>query len=153
VVVAASAFLCPEAGAQSTTSSGFVNTSWGYYTWQVDRGSVTTTLTSETGFNASPGAFQTPVTIPAGTTIHEVHGTVMFTVWSPSSCPASIIAQVRDQSGNAIVSVFLTDFAPATDNIGLSATFPNGLPITSLQLAFVTTQCGAVTHSWSLVMN
>lgn len=157
ILVAAASF-CSQATAQSSTSNGGnVFPSWGYYSWQVDHGTITTTLTTETGYSVAPpgGGWQTPVTIPAATTIHEVHGNVAFTVWATSSCPVgSIIAQVRDQNGNNVASVYLEDVTNNTSNdIPIKGTFPSGLSITSLQLSTYSSQCGALTLSWSLVMS
>jgi hypothetical protein len=153
-----SAIFCSQAGAQTSTSSGGnVFTSWGYYSWQVDQGTLTTTLTTETGFSTAPpgGGYQIAVNTPASRTIHEVHGNVSFTVWSTSSCSVgTMIAQVRDQSGNNVASVNLEDITNnASNDIPIKGTFPSGLSITSLQLTSYNSQCGAITLSWSLVMS
>ena len=130
-----------------------------YSGWQVDHGTITTTLTSETGFAVVPpngfNPLQVSVTLPAPTTIHEVHGNVTFTVWSTSSCSVgSVIAQVRNQNGNNVASVNLEDITSnSSDDLPIKGTFPNGLSITSLELQTFSSQCGAVTLSWSLVMS
>jgi len=153
--LAAAALSGSQAGGQASTQQAKVTTSWGYYQWQVDHGTLTTTLTTETGFTVAPpgGGYQIPVSIPASTTIHEVHGNVNFTVWSPSCGQGTIIAQVKDQNGNYIASVYVEDVTNTSDTIPIKGTFPAGLSITSLQLDTYNSQCGPITLSWSLVMS
>jgi hypothetical protein len=144
-----------QAVGQATTQQAKLNTSWGYYQWQVDHGTLTTTLTTETGYTVAPpgGGYQIPVSIPAATTIHEVHGNVTFTVWSTSCGLGTIIADVKDQNGNFIAKVYMEDVTNTSDNIPIKGVFPAGLSITSLQLDTYNSQCGPVTLSWSLVMS
>jgi hypothetical protein len=145
----------------TTKTCGNVTPSWGgpgtYYSWQVSPGIVTNLLTSEMGITPpSPGTTQIPVQIPqtGGTTVHEVHGNVAFMVWPPASCGSgSVIAQVRDQSGNTIAGVYLVGLSSVGSyNFPIKANLSKPLPITSLLLQTYTSQCGAVTISWSLVM-
>lgn len=147
---------CLRAAAQvvPSTSSGTVNTSWGYYIWQADYGGVTTSFMSETGFSKSAGTVQIPVTLPAAVTIGELHGDVSFTVWRASSCPnGSAVAQVRDQYGNILSTVNLTGRVPSTISLPISAKFGTPIHITALQLQTSTAQCGHLTVSWALVMS
>jgi hypothetical protein len=162
LVAAAGALLCCNAfglnGTCSISSSGGCGNifpAWGYYSWQVSPGGVTNTLLSEMGINGptSPGVISIPVTIPtrtSGTTVHEVHGNISLAVWSASCGDGSVIAQVRDQSGNTIAAAHLIGHS-LSHNIPIKAALKTPLPITSLLLG-QTTQCGALTISWSLVM-
>lgn len=131
---------------------------WGYYQWQVDFGTTTTTLKTETGFSTAPtgGGFSTGVfTLTNARTIHEVHGAVAFTVWPGGSCGVgSVIAEVHDQLGNSIATVWLENLTNnSVINIPIKATFPNGLAVSGLNLTSYSSQCSATTLSWSLVMN
>ena len=164
-------FLSAQANAQvstcsnncQTTHSNVVYMSWGYYGWQVDQGTLTTRLTTEMGFNTSASGTTIQVhvqPIPAARTIHEVHGNVTLTVWPPASgqscATGTLIAQVRDQSGNSVASVYLQDFTAgygSSDDIPIKGTFPSGLSITSFQFQSYSSQCGALTLSWDLAMS
>lgn len=138
----------------STTTGGAINTSWGYYQWQVDQLASTTTLTSETGFNTPPGLVQIPVTLACAATVHEVHGNVTFAVFQSGTCGAgSIIAQVWDQSGNAIASVDMIQFGQSSANISVKGTFPTALSVTGLTIRFYVPNCGSQVASWSLTMS
>jgi hypothetical protein len=154
-VILAAIFCCfPLAAQVSSTSSGTVHTSWGYYGWQADYGGVTTAFMSEVGFAKRAGTVQIPVSIPTDVTIEEVHGDVSFTIWPASGCSkGSVIAQVRDQEGNVLATVDLVGRAPGNITIPISAKFGKPLHITSLQLQTFTEQCGALTLSWALVMS
>jgi hypothetical protein len=164
LVAAAGALLCCNAfgvgGTCSISKSGACGNifpSWGYYSWQVSPGGVTNTLLSEMGITGptSPGVISIPVTIPtrtSGTTVHEVHGNISLAVWSASCGHGSVTAQVRDQSGNTIAGVDLIGLSLSSHNVPITATLKTPLPITSLLLETNTTQCGALTISWSLVM-
>ena len=141
-------------GQTPSTSSGTVNTSWGYYIWQADFGGATTSFMSETGFSKSAGTVQIPVTLPAAVTIGELHGDVSFTVWQGSGCPnGSAVAQVRDQDGNILATVNLTGRVPSSSTLPVSATFATPTHITALRLQTSTAQCSHLTVSWALVMS
>jgi hypothetical protein len=131
--------------------------SWGYYNWQVDQGTLTTTLKTEYGYTNAPpgGGYSTSLTLLAARTIHEVHGIVAFTVWSQPGCSTgTIIAEVRTQTGESIASVYLQNLATnSVINLPIKGTFPSGLALSGLQLNSFNSQCGAVTLSWALVMN
>jgi len=121
----------------------------------VDQATVTTTINAEAGFNTPPGIpVQVAVNLPAGTTIHEIHGNFSLAVWQGGSCGnGSIIAQLRDQNGNALAAVKLQQFGPSTVNVPISGTFSTGVAITSLQIQYFVDLCGAQTVDLSLVMN
>ena len=135
--------------------------SWGtggYYLWQVDQGPSTTTVKTESGYpNAPPGnGFSTGLfDIPAARNIHEIHGTVNFTVHSSGSCQTgAIIAEVRDQAGNTLASVWLqTEASNTVTSIPIRGTFPSAPLVSQLSLNTYNNQCSAVTLSWDLVMN
>jgi len=158
-VLAFSILLCNELYAQKSTRSGSaesqtVRESYGYSIWQVDQGNVTTTLQSELGVShGSSTPIHMPVTIPGPSTVHAVHGNVALSVWPGSTCARStILTQLRDQAGNAIVSLDLVAFSNESINIPVSAVLGSAIPITSLSLQ-ATVRCAAVTLSWSIVMN
>ena len=125
---------------------------YGYYDWQVDQASATTTFTSETGFSSAPGLISIPVQLSSTTTIHEVHGHFAYAVWN-TSCIGSIIAEVKDQNGNIIAAANPLQFGSSTVDVPIKGTFPNGLSISSLQMVFYQGQCGTFTFSWSLTMS
>jgi hypothetical protein len=144
-----------RATAQLCSTAGSANTSYGYYDWQVDEcaNSQTLTFTSETGFTTAPGLVQITVAIPRTTTIHEVHGNFAYAVWE-TSCIGAIVAEVRDtETLNVIAAANPLQFGVSTIDIPIKGTFPNGLPITSLQIQFDQGQCGVFTFSWFLVMS
>lgn len=144
-----------NAAAQTSTSSGGeINTSWGFYNWQVDRAGTTMTLDSEMDFNSGPGLVQIPVTIPSAITVHEVHGNFSLGVFQGGTCGTSApIIEVRDQNGNNIAAVSPFVFGIASLNLPVKATFGTALPVTSLLLQFYVPQCGAQVVSWSLAMS
>jgi hypothetical protein len=162
-VFIALAVCCTSVKAQTsicsnTCSSPVVHESWGYYQWQVDQGTLTTTLKTETGYSTAPpgGGFSTGTfNLLAARTIHEIHGMVAFTVWSGGSCGVgSIIAEVHDQAGNTIASVWLENLTTnSVIDIPIKGTFPAGLSVSGLQLSSYSTQCAATTLSWDLVLN
>jgi hypothetical protein len=138
----------------STTTNGAINTSYGYYQWQVDQLAGTTTLTSETGFTTPPGLVQIPVTLACSATVHEVHGNLSFGVFQSGTCgTGTIIAQVLDQRGNAIASMNLIQFGQSSANLSVKGTFPTALSVTALTLQFYVSQCGPQVASWSLTMS
>jgi hypothetical protein len=140
-----------KSGSCSAEASGC---SYGYYTWQVDEGTVTTTLTPEIGFNSAPGTVTIGVSIPSKTTIHEFHGNAQLDVGSASS-ECDIIAKVLDQSSNVIATVALQEFGGSV-NIPIKGTIASssGLSITALQLQFYNGSCGGtVTFGWGLVLS
>lgn len=151
-------------------SSGQTDKNCSYYSWQVSPDCVngvasTLTLTTEMGlvgptYTGPTGpALSPPISLPSSPfTVHEVHGNVAFTLQSHASCNfESVIAQVRNQSGNTIAGVNLGGAHPGDShgsyNLPIRATLAIPLPITSLQLVTNATQCGGVTISWSLVMH
>ncbi len=155
LIIAAASVFCFRVAAQvCSTSSGTVHTSWGYYMWQADFGGATTDFMSETGFSKSPGMVQIPVSVPAAVTIQEIHGDVSFTIWHAGGCSSgSVIAQIRDQEGNVLATVNLVGGSSSNINVPISARFGTPIHITSLQMQTFTSQCGALTVSWSLVMS
>lgn len=154
ITVAAFVFCFQAAGQVPSTSSGTVNTPWGYYIWQADYGGATTSFMSESGFSTSAGTVQIPVTLPAAVTIGELHGDVSFTVWKASGCPnGSAVAQVRDQDGDILSTVNLTGRVPSSITLPISTKFGSPIHITGLQLQTSTAQCSHLTISWALVMS
>lgn len=140
------------------TNPSTVTEPWGYYLWQIDQGSITTTLKTESGYTTAPAGngFSTGLfNIPAARNIHEIHGTVNFTVHSNGSCQTgAIIAEVRDQAGNTLASVWLQNEANNTvTSIPIRGTFPSAPSVSQLSLNTYNNQCSAVTLSWDLVMN
>ena len=153
LTLAAAALLCTGADAQKPTS-GSATKPWGAYNWQVDQGTKTTTITAEATFNTPPGLVQITVPIPGPMTVHEVHGNCSLAVpQGGSKGNGSILEEVRDQSGNALVAVKLEQFGPSTTNVPITGTFPNGLPVTSLQLQFFVDEPGTQIVTVSLVMS
>jgi hypothetical protein len=131
---------------------------WGYYLWQIDQGSLTTTLKTESGYNNAPSGngFSTGLfSLPAGRNIHEIHGTVNLTVHSNGSCgTGAIIAEVQDQAGNTLASVWLQNEANNTvTSIPIRGTFPSAPLVSQLSLNTYNNQCSALTLSWDLVMD
>jgi hypothetical protein len=157
--IAVTGFLGGKAQAQVSSTTGSATTAWGNYSWQLDQAPVTTTITAIAGFNTPPGLVQIPVSLPAGTTIHEVHGNFSLATWSAwdgssGSCGnGSIIAQLRDQNGNAIAAVKLNVLGTGTTNIPITGTFTTPLSVTSLQIQYFVDLCGAQTVSFTLVMS
>lgn len=164
--------LCSQASAQKSTGPVYKHYNWPgcnncYAGYQVDQGTQTsgspgtTSLLTETGLDVAPPGGLLQVPIPSTSllvgpkTIHEVHGNVAFVVWSPSSCAVgSIIAQVLNQDGDSIASVFLEGLTTnSSDNVPIKGTFPSGLAVSALTLQTFSSQCGPVTLSWSLVMS
>src|SRR6185437_9222685 len=117
------------------------NSGWN---WQVDQAPVTTTVTSQAGFNlpqgAAPCLLQISVNIPHSTTIHEVHGNISLTTFNSFSggCGnGSAVAQLRDLStGNVIASMKLGVLGPNSTNVPISATFATPLSIASFQFQY-----------------
>jgi hypothetical protein len=151
LVALAPAFSCGAARAQISTS-GAANTSWGSYSWQVDQATTTTTLIAVATFMSPPGLVQIPVAIHAPTTVHEVHGTVTLAV-PQSGVNGSIIAQVRDQAGNAIAAVKMEKFGTGAATVPITGTFRVGLSITSLELQFFVDLPGIQIVRMSFVMS
>jgi hypothetical protein len=132
--------------------------SWGYYLWTMDQGSLTTTLKTESGYTNAPSGngFSTGLfSLPAARNIHEIHGTVNFTVHTQTSCgTGAIIAEVRDQAGNTLASVWLqTEANNTVTSIPIRGTFPSAPLVSQLSLNTYNNQCSPVTLSWDLVMN
>lgn len=162
-VVAIMTALGAHANAQVTSTTGSGTTSFGNYSWQVDRAPVTTTLSAVAGFSSPPpgGFFQPPlVNVASPFTVHEVHGTfslVTFNTFDPnnsSSCGnGSIVAQVLDQNGNAIAAVKLQVLGPGTTNVPITGTFTTPLSVSQLALQYDVDLCGPQTVTFSLVMS
>jgi hypothetical protein len=153
-----------RANAQVTSTSGSGTTSFGNFSWQVDRAPITTTINAVAGFNTPPpgppaGLFTTPVSVASPFTLHELHGNFALATWptwngNPSSCGnGSIIAQVLDQNGNTLAAVKLQVLGPSTTNVPIEGTFSTPLSITSLTLQYDVDLCGAQTVSLALVMS
>jgi hypothetical protein len=152
--LAAALVFASAAQAQVASTSGSASTSWGGWNWQADRAPITTTVTGSASFNTPPGLVQIPVTLASGTTVHEVHGNFTLATWQSGTCGnGSIIAQLRDQSGNAIAAVKLQQFGPGTTNVPINGTFSTPFSVTSLQIQYFVDLCGAQTVSFSLVMS
>ena len=154
LALAAALFFVSAAQAQVTSTSASATTSWGGWNWQADRAPITTTVTGTGNFNTPPGLVQIPVTLASGTTVHEVHGNFALATWQSGTCGnGSIIAQLRDQNGNAIAAVKLQQFGPGTTNVPINGTFSTPFTVTSLQIQYFVDLCGPQTVSFSLVMN
>ena len=161
ILLAAAVFLGLQAQAQVTSTTGSGTTSFGNFSWQVDRAPITTTLNATAGFNTPPpgNLFTTNVNVASPFTIHEIHGTFTLVTWnawtgSQSSCGnGSIIVQVIDQNGNAIASIKLQVLGPNTTNVPIEGTFSTPLSVTAMQLQFNVDQCGPQTISLALVMS
>jgi hypothetical protein len=152
LLIAVTSLCSVQARAQCSTAAPMTPTSYGYFQWQVDQCATTLTFDSETGFSSPPGLVQIPISIPHATTIHEVHGHFAYAVWT-SSCIGSIIAELKDQNGNVIAVTDPLQFGVSTIDIPIKGTFPNGLPVTSLQMQFYQGSCGTFTFSWFLVVS
>lgn len=137
-----------------TSTTGSATTSWGGWNWQVDRAAITTTITGTASFNTPPGLVQIPVNIASSATVHEVHGNMSLATWQSGTCGnGSIIAQIRDQNGNAIAAVKLQQFGQGSTNVPINGTFTTPLSVTSLQIQYFVDLCGPQTVSFSLVMS
>lgn len=154
LVLAVSLVFAATAQAQVSSTTGNAATSWGGWNWQADRAPVTTTLTGTGSFSTPPGLVQIPVTLASSTTVHEVHGNFTLATWQSGTCGnGSIIAQVLDQSGNAIAAVKLQQFGVGSTNVPINGTFTTPLSVTSLQIQYFVDLCGPQTVVFSLVMS
>ncbi len=137
-----------------STTAGPINTSYGYYQWQVDQLGATTTFDSETGFSTPPGLVQIPINLACPLTVHEVHGNVSFGVFQSGTCgTGSMIAQILDQSGNAIAVANIIQFGISSANVSIKGTFATPLSVTSMTMQFYDGQCGSQVASWSLSLS
>jgi hypothetical protein len=161
VVLAIVICLGGRANAQVMSTSGSGTTSFGNFSWQVDRAPITTIINAVAGFNVQPpgNLFQTPVSVASPFTLHELHGNFALATWStwngnPSSCGnGSINAQILDQNGNILAGVKLQVLGPSTTNVPIEGTFSTPLSVTSLTLQYNVDLCGAQTVSLALVMS
>lgn len=148
---------CPAHIAGGSSTNGAVP--WGFYNWQVDMNPNTATLGSEMDFSTSPGGLvRIPIpatgSLPCPFTVHEVHGTVVIEAQQGGSCSAnSMVAQVLDQSGNAIAAASLIQFGPSSSNIPIRATFSTPLSVSSFVLLFSLNPGCVSVLSWDLVMS
>jgi hypothetical protein len=149
------------ASAQVSSTSGSTTTSFGSFTYQVDRAPITTTLSAYAGFNSPPGFFApwTSLNVASPFTVHEVHGTFSLVTFNAfdgttGSCGnGSVVAQVLDQNGNAIAAVKLQVLGPGTTNVPITGTFVTPLSVSSLVLQYDVDLCGPQTITLSLVMS
>lgn len=128
------------------------NKSWGNYSWQLDEAAAGLTLTAQATFDKPPGLVQIPVSISHATTVQHVRGTFSLYVPTPG-VNGSIIAMLRDQSGNAIAAVKIQQFGNAMATVPINATLSSDLSITSLRLQYYVDEPGAQVVYMSLVMN
>lgn len=131
---------------------GAENRSWGSHSWQLDQANSSATFTAEATFNTPPGLVRIPVPIGRAMKIRHVHGSVSLTV-PVAGVNGSIIAMLRDQSGNAIAAVKMQQFGNATATIPIDAMLSNDLSVTSLQLLYYVDMPGTQIVYMSLVMD
>ena len=145
----------------TSKGSGRVPTSWGMYFWQVDLEPKTTTFSSEVDFSTNPGglvSIQVPATgsLPCTVTVHRLHGSLVILAQqlNGGSCTAnSILAQLLDQNGNALVSGTLSQFAPSQSDLPVKATFNVPLTVSSFTLQLNISPGCISGLSWQLVMS
>lgn len=85
-------------------------------------------------------------------TIRHVHGSVSLTV-PVDGVNGSIIAMLRDQSGNAVAAVKMQQFGNATATVPIDATLSSDLSVTSLQLLYYVDMPGTQIVYVSFVIN
>ena len=151
--------------AQTCTAHPFFNSHpsndppWGFYNWQVDMNSKTASLKSEMDFTTNPGsAVRIPIpatgSLACPFTVHEIHGTVVIEAQQAGACSVnSMLAEVLDQSGNAIAAANLLQFGPSSSNIPIKATYSNPLSVSSLVLVFNLNPGCVSVLSWNLTMS
>jgi hypothetical protein len=147
---------CPTSINSGSTA---VNTTWGFYNWQVDMMPVTATLGVEFDFNSTPtGLVSIPVpasgNLPCAITVHEIHGTVVLEAQQGGSCRVnSMVAQVQDQNGNVLAAASLIQFGPSSANVPLKGTFSTPLSVSSFVLTVSVSPGCQSGLSWDLVMS
>lgn len=151
-VFVAAAFLASCALTAHPSAIGADNRPWGNYSWQLDQATSSVTFTAEATFNSPPGLVRIPVPIIHATTIRHVHGSVSLTV-PATGVNGSIIAMLRDQSGNAIAAVKMQQFGNATATVPIDATLSSDLSVTSLQLMYYVDMPGTQVVYMSFTMN
>ena len=140
--------------AQVTSTSGSATTSWGAYNWQVDRAPHTAVIGATANFSTPPGLVQIPITVASPITIHEVHGNMTLVTNQSGTCGnGSIIAQVLDQSGNAIAAVKLQQFGIGSTNVPIEGTFATPFTASSFLLQYYVDLCGSQVVTFSLAIN
>lgn len=151
-VFVAAAFLASCALTAQHSVIGSNNRSWGSYSWQLDQASSSVTITAEATFNTPPGLVRIPMPISHAMTIRHVHGSVSLTV-PVDGVNGSIIAMLRDQSGNAVAAVKMQQFGNATATVPIDATLSSDLSVTSLQLLYYVDMPGTQIVYVSFVIN
>jgi hypothetical protein len=140
--------------AQISSTSGSASTSWGGYNWQVDRAPITALIGATASFSTPPGLVQIPITIASPVTVHEVHGNMTLVTNQSGTCGnGSIIAQLLDQSGNAIAAVKLQQFGIGSTNVPITGTFTTPLSVTSFTIQYYVDLCGSQVVTFSLVVS
>jgi hypothetical protein len=149
--------------------SGSGTRSWGSYTWQVTQATATTFVLNAT-FKTPPDGVDIPsaataprkpmpITLPAATRVHEVHGKITLTV-PESATPTgstpmngSIIAQLVGPDNNVIASVKMQQFGPGIATLPISGTFSTALSVSSLYVVFYVDLPGVQIVNMSLTMD
>ena len=154
IVCAVAMIFAISANAQVTSTTNSASFSWGGWGWQADRAPITLTLTGTGSFNTPPGLVQIPVNIASGITVHEIHGNFALATWQGGTCgKGSIIAQIRDQLGNALAAVKLQQFGVGSSNVPINGTFATPVSVTALQIQFFVDLCGPQTVQFAFSMN
>jgi hypothetical protein len=155
IVVVAMVLFGSGAYAQSSTS-GSGSASFGAYNWQVDQGTTVTNFVGTVNATAPANPEQQiQISIPAATTIKEVHGNITLTVPN-SGTDAFVIVELLDGHGNEFVSAELSLYGPGSVTLPVSATLTNSLTLPAsggLAWRFYISNSGAQTITMAIAMD